>query len=381
MKRIGLIVFLLGLMMAVFAEDYHDAGASLATIVNDTPAKALNGTVGIISISSPYSDAINLPRLWSNYDFFMNKARFTNLNRMAVQKKMQDKNLIFPISRSYQQYSQLAAELGMDGWYGVTLVNETPGPESNLALVGQLVRCKDNNVVIADFTFWSKRYYQETALDIAMKDARRRFRRNSENLRLNGYKEIMIAPATTSEGKQLEASYNLKIRSAMCRTRMNIIGIGDVDGEPFEVDPSRLAEEYGVDAIVYPTVTEQVSGDKPKTTHLDLSLKMVDVKTGNEVYTVKTDADAKFWTPTEYRRRTDEYIRNTSIIGGSLILLGVPVLLISSHIEREPDYYDINYQRWFKGEWKTDTPLVYLGAAMELGGFAALLSAGYLMLE
>jgi len=362
-------------------EEYLTTGRHLADMINEMPSVNLTGPVGILTLSGYDLQDFNKQRLWNNYDRAMERRRVSNFTRIDYEKRMKDASLSEPLSRSYQQFSSLAEKMGYKGWIGVLIVNDGPGPELNLSVVAQAVRASDNLIATASTYAWNEEFYQQTALDIAAYRVRVRFRQASEYLRIQGYKKIVLAPAKMADGSNAEAVYNAKLRAAMARSKLDELGINDVDGEPLDLDKKVLQEKYGVDAIIYPQISKNVVGSNPKTTILDLSISLVDLKNGKEAFSFTTQTKSDFYPPKEYRRRVNSMIARNSWIGGSLVLTGVPVLILSSFIERYPDFKDPVTDRVIRGGWKTDSPLVYVSAAMELTGFAFLLQAGYLMLE
>lgn len=370
------------IVLAVCApEEYLTAGRHLADLVNDTPSIYLTGPVGILTLSGYDLEDFNRQRLWNNYDRAMERRRVPNNTRLEYEKKMTEAKLSEPISRSYQQYSSLASKLGYQGWLGILIANDSPGPQPNLSVIGQVVRSSDNLIAVAASYPWSEEFYQQTALDIASYRVKRRFRQASEYLRIQGYKKIVMAPAKMVDGSNAKAVFNVKLRAALARTKLEELGINDVDGEPLDLDKKILQEKYDIDAIVYPQVSQTITGDNPKTTVLDLTVSLVDIKSDREVLNYTTQTSAKFYPPKEYRQRINSQIARNSWIGGSLVIIGVPVLILSSYIERYPDYTNPITGRTVHGGWKTDSPLVYVSAIMEITGFAYLLQAGYLMLE
>ena len=148
-------------------EEYLTAGRHLADLVNDTPSSYLTGPVGILTLSGYDLEDFNRQRLWNNYDRAMERRRVPNYTRLEYEKKLKDTNLSEPISRSYQQYSSLAGKLGYQGWLGILIANDGPGPQPNLSVIGQVVRSSDNLIAVAASYPWSEEYYQQTALDIA----------------------------------------------------------------------------------------------------------------------------------------------------------------------------------------------------------------------
>jgi len=380
--RYGFLVILV-LIVACFCarEEYLTTGRHLADLVNETPSIYLTGPVGILAISGYDLVDFNKQRLWNNYDRAMERRRVPNITRLDYEKKMKVAKLSEPLSRSYQQYSTMAAKLGYKGWLGVLIADDSPGPEPNLSVIGQVVRTSDNLIAVAATYPWNEEFYQQTALDIAAYRVKRRYRQASEYLRIHGYKKIVMAPAKMADGSNADSVFNSKLRAALARTRLEEIGINDVDGEALDLNKKMLMEKYDIDAIVYPQINQTVSGSNPKTTFLDLSISLVDIKNGKEAFSYSTQAKSEFYPPKEYRRRINQIIARNSWIGGSLVITGVPVLILSSYLERYPDYYDPVTGRTVRGGWKTDSPLVYVSAAMELTGFAFLLQAGYLMLE
>jgi hypothetical protein len=362
-------------------EEYLTTGRHLADLVNEMPSSNLTGPVGILTLSGYDLQDFNKQRLWNNYDRAMERRRVSNFTRIDYEKKMKDAGLSEPLSRSYQQYSSLAEKMGYKGWVGVLIVDDGPGPEPNLAVIAQVVRASDNLIATSSTYAWNEEFYQQTALDIAAYRVRRRFRQASEYLRIQGYKKIVLAPAKMADGSNAQSVYNAKLRAAMARSKLDELGINDVDGEPLDLDKKVLQEKYDIDAIVYPQVSQKVVGSNPKSTILDLSISLVDVKNGKEAFSFAMQTKSDFYPPKEYRQRVNSQIARNSWIGGSLVLTGVPVLILSSFIERYPDYYDPVSGRTMPGGWKTDSPLVYVSAVMEITGFAFLLQAGYLMLE
>jgi hypothetical protein len=381
MKYVTLLFLLLPITGMCATDEYLAVGRHLADLVNETPSAYMTGPMGILAISGYDLQDFNKQRLWNNYDRAMERRRVSNFTRLDYEKKMKDAKLKEPLSRSYQQYSAMATKMGYKGWLGVLIANDGPGPDLNLSVIGQVVRSSDNLIAVASTYPWSEEFYQQTALDIAAYRVKRRFRQASEYLRIQGYKKIVLAPAKMADGSNADAIYNAKLRAALARAKLEQIGINDVDGEPLDLDKKVLKEKYGIDAVVYPQIKQKVTGSDPKTTILDLSVSLVDINTGKEAFNYSTQTKSDFYSPKEYRRRINSMIARNSWIGGSLVVVGVPVLILSSYIERYPDRIDSVTGRMVRGGWKVDSPLVYVSAAMELTGFAFLLQAGYMMLE
>ncbi len=310
-----IIVIITGLIVAGYCapEEYLTTGRHLADLVNDTPSAYLTGPVGILALSGYDLQDFNRQRLWNNYDRAMERRRVPNFTRLDYEKKMKEAALSEPLSRSYQQYSNLAAKLGYKGWVSVLIANDGPGPEPNLSVIGQVVRSSDSLIAVASIYAWNEEFYQQTALDIAAYRVKRRFRQASEYLRIKGYKQVAIAPAKMADGTNAGSVYNAKLRTALARTRLEQIGINDVDGEPLDLDKKVMQDKYGIDAIIYPQISQTVTGDKPKTTILDLTVSLVDVENGKEAFVYKTQTKSDFYPPKEYRHRINQVI--AAIVG------------------------------------------------------------------
>jgi hypothetical protein len=197
MKKLVIIIFLI--CVCAVCDEYTKSASFLANLCEDAPGLEVNGFTSILYVSHPESFLLNKDRLRFNYEYLMNKRYVFSLSQGPLERKMQQKDLRYPSSLSYEEYSKLATKLGLTGWVGVNIISESPTEYSNYAIFGQMVHSEDNLIRNANYQYWNKKSYQTTALDKTGPPLIVSLKHASGNLRAIGTKKVVVAPAVYSE--------------------------------------------------------------------------------------------------------------------------------------------------------------------------------------